>query len=90
MNVHLEPTVEVLRIFKAGACPFESPFLASGIVVYSDHGRTAEIRGLHATAALDFVSLRAGLRTLFAGRGVDTVVWESLHDGILKRVKVEI
>lgn len=73
-SIHLEPVVDLLRIFKL-PLEYGDEFEFVATVVYSDGGKTAEIKGVK-SKNFPLISVREILWAEFAKKGVETVKFQ--------------
>lgn len=92
MIVAIEPVSAVLRVFLPGKQPGRDPYALAGTSVYSDDGKTVELKGITSREddSTDFLAMRRQIARAFYLQGVDVLKWERRRsDGRVKVVYLD-
>ena len=79
-QAEVEPVAGVLRVFDRNMVPGVDPYIFSATVVYSENGKTVELKGVTSTT-VPFIRLRGIVCYAMFIRGVNTIKWTRKKDG---------
>ena len=85
----IEPSVGILRVFKKGKVPGEDEYEFAATVVYSEDGKTVELKGVTSRDG-SFVAFRLAIFKLLQLKGVKTLIWSRRKNGKKRIVRIDV
>jgi len=86
--IDVEPLVACLRVFKKGTIPGVDPYDLAATLVYSNDGKTVELKGVTSNGQASFQKFRLLLFQYLNDNGVKFMKWERRKNNGTKKIVI--